>query len=75
MTSQAHLYNIIPVQKAEPLCLASKTRTGRLKSSFVPWELSLPTLVAHGHGHLSTWLLFMLLNIIQLLHKVVGVNS
>ncbi len=31
-------------QKAEPLrCLALRTRGGRLKSSFVPWELSLPT--------------------------------
>ena len=31
-------------QKAEPLrCLALGTRGGRLKSSFVPWELSLPT--------------------------------
>ena len=57
MPYQAHLhvYNI-PVQKAEPLwCLALRTRTGRYKSSFVPWELSLPTLVAHGHGQLSTW--------------------
>ena len=28
-------------QKAEPLrCLALRTRGGRLKSSFVPWELS-----------------------------------
>ena len=32
-------------QKAEPLrCLALRTRGGRLKSSFVPWELSLPTM-------------------------------
>ena len=31
-------------QKTEPLrCLALRTRGGRLKSSFVPWELSLPT--------------------------------
>ena len=31
-------------QKAEPLrCLALRTRGGRLKSSFVLWELSLPT--------------------------------
>ena len=36
-------------QTAEPLrCLALRTRDGRL-SSFVPWELSLPTLVAHGY--------------------------
>ena len=39
-----HTYNIllyIPVQRAEPStcgCLALKTRTGRFKSSFVPWE-------------------------------------
>ena len=31
-------------QKAEPpRCLALRTRGGRLKSTFVPWELSLPT--------------------------------
>ena len=31
-------------QKAEPLrCLALRTRGGMLKSSIVPWELSLPT--------------------------------
>ena len=40
------------VQKAEPpMCLALRTRGGRLKSSFVLEELSLPTSVAHGHGH------------------------
>ena len=27
-----------------------RARIGRLKTSFVPWELSLPTEVAHGHG-------------------------
>ena len=38
-------------QKAEQLrCPALITRGGRLKSSFVPWELSLPTKVAHGYG-------------------------
>ncbi len=35
---------IIPLQKVDPLrCLALRTRIGRFKSSFVPWELSLPT--------------------------------
>ena len=48
--SHPSAYNL-PVQKVEPLrCLALRTRTCRFKSSFVPWELSLPTLVAHGHG-------------------------
>ena len=42
---------ILIQQKAEPpRCLALRARIGRLKSSFVPWELSLPTKVAHGHG-------------------------
>ena len=42
-----------PMQKAEPSlgALALRTRGGRLKSSFVPWELSLPTQVAHGYGY------------------------
>ena len=36
MPSQAYLYNIIPVQKAEPFrYLALRTRTGKFKSSFV----------------------------------------
>ena len=42
---------ILIQQKAEPpRCLALRARIDRLKSSFVPWELSLPTEVAHGHG-------------------------
>ena len=42
-----------PMQKAEPSlgALALRTRGGRLKSSFLPWELSLPTQVAHGYGY------------------------
>ena len=40
LSAQANLSQ----QKASPLrCLALRTRDGGLKSSFIPWELSLPT--------------------------------
>jgi hypothetical protein len=33
-----------------------KTRDGRIKNSFVPWKLSLPTYVAHGYEqYMHTW--------------------
>ena len=79
---------ILIQQKAEPprcLALRATCRIGRLKSSFVPWELSLPTKVAHGHGQhaihdhkytsgLLTLYLYNVMHAVLHVHKFVAVN-